>query len=99
MADICLIYAREDRRLVAALERILTNAGWSVWWDERIDEGHFDRNIERELAGAQCVIPVWSTHSVTKDWVRDEARYAREHNVPLIPVRLDLTTLPVGHGQ
>src|SRR5258706_5195956 len=99
MDDICILYASEDRQRVEELERALKNCGWDVWWDVRLPEGDFRSQIETELSGAGCVIPVWSTHSVSKAWVREEARYALDIPKPLLPVQIEPCVIPLGQGR
>ena len=89
MADVFLSYAADDRERVAPLVQALEHAGFSVWWDRRIDMGaSFDREIERELDAARSVLVVWSTQSVDSEWVRTEANEGLERGV-LIPLQID----------
>jgi hypothetical protein len=68
MADVFVSYASEDRERVAPIVEAIEQAGFSVWWDRRIGLGSsFDREIERELESAGCVIVVWSNRSVDSD--------------------------------
>jgi TIR domain len=64
MADVFVSYAREDRERVDPNVLALEDAGYSVWCDTRIGIGSsFDREIERELDDATCVVVVWSARS------------------------------------
>ena len=86
MSDIFVSYAREDKRIAKQIVDALKKAGWSVWWDPELQAGeHWDRAIETELANARCVVVIWSEHSVSKDWVLNEAMEAHEQR-KLIPV-------------
>jgi hypothetical protein len=61
MADVFFSYATEDRELLEPIVEATEKAGFSVWWDRRIGLGRsFDREIERELDAAACVIVVSS---------------------------------------
>ncbi len=96
MADIFLSYSSSDRAVVGKLVEAFEHRGFSVWWDTRIDLGtSFDKEIEKELEQAQCVIVVWSKRSVESDWVREEASEGLERGV-LVPVQLDDTRPPLG---
>ena len=65
-------YAREDRDRAAKLAVALEARGWSVWWDPKIQAGQsFDEIIERELAAADCVVVLWSKHSIASEWVKN----------------------------
>ena len=39
MSDIFLSYAREDKDKAAALAKILSEQGWSVWWEQEHTTG------------------------------------------------------------
>ena len=97
VADICIIYARPSRAVVRALYEILSPR-YSVWWDEQIHSGDYRTEIENQLKQAKCVIPVWCRASRDSQNVVDEADYARAHGVPLLPVRIDQTSAPLGFG-
>ena len=95
MSDIFFSYANEDRDRIEPLVRILENAGCSVWWDLHIGVGEqFDEVIENEIDAAQCVIVVWSKHSVGSRWVKTEAAEGNRRRI-LVPVRLDEVSLPL----
>ena len=89
MAQLFLSYAREDRECAELFARALSSRGWTVWWDRRIQVGRsFSEVIEHELEVAQCVIVLWSRHSVMSDWVQSEAAEAARRRV-LVPVRIE----------
>lgn len=89
MADVFVSYASEDRDRIAWIVDAIEQAGCSVWWDRRIGLGaSFDREIERELDAAACVVVIWSKHSIESEWVRNEAHEALERGV-LLPVSID----------
>jgi len=95
MADLFISYSRHDRDRVERLAEMLERAGWSVWWDRRIQAGNsFDKVIEAAIDEAKAVIVAWSQSSVASDWVRAEAAYAVDAG-KLIPVRLDAATPPL----
>jgi TIR domain len=97
MADICLIYARPSRVIVKALYDVLSRR-YSVWWDEKIHSGDYRTEIERQLKHAKCVVPIWCGASRDSRNVVDEADYAREHGVALLPVRIEDVKPPLGFG-
>jgi len=94
MPDVFLSYAREDRERARVLARALESHGWSVWWDRKLVAGEaFDETIERQLATAKTVVVLWSEHSISSEWVRNEAA-AAERDV-LVPVLLDEVKQPL----
>ena len=54
--------------------------------------------IAEALAGARCVVVVWSRDSVASSWVREEADEGRKRGV-LIPVLIDEVSPPLGFGR
>lgn len=95
MADIFVSYASEDRERVAPIAAFLESQGWTVWWDRRLDAGtSFDREIERELDAASCVLVAWSRASIESDWVRTEAQEGMDRGV-LVPILLDSVRPPL----
>ena len=95
MPDVFLSYAREDRERARVLAHALESDGWSVWWDRKMVAGEtFDETIERQLATANSVVVLWSEHSISSEWVRNEASAASERDV-LVPVLLDDVKQPL----
>ncbi len=95
MADIFISYAREDVAVADALARVLEQHGWSVWWDRRVHVGQsFDREIEQAIDDARCVVVLWSRHSVSSAWVRNEAGAGAERGI-LAPALLEEVKLPL----
>lgn len=95
MPDVFLSYAREDRERASVLARALESDGWSVWWDRKMVAGEaFDETIERQLATANSVVVLWSEHSISSEWVRNEAAAASERDV-LVPALLDDVKQPL----
>jgi hypothetical protein len=98
VSDIFISYAREDSSHVQRLADALSCRGWSVWRDLQIPTGSTFRHvITQELANSQCVVVVWSRHSVTSNWVCEEADEGRKRGV-LIPVLIDEVSPPLGFG-
>ena len=82
MVDIFVSYASEDRELVRPIVQALTDVGWSVWWDREIGAGTaFDREIEKAIDSAKCIVVVWTENSVESEWVRTEANEGLEKNI------------------
>ncbi len=100
MADIFIGYASEDRSRVKPLAEALEAQGWSVWWDwKSIPVGKTWRQaIEEGLEAARSVLVLWSSKSISKDWVIDEADFGKERK-NLVPVIIDDVRPPIGHRQ
>lgn len=96
MGDIFISYASQDRPKAQALAQALEQHGWSVWWDRTIPTGkRFEQVIQEALAGARCVMVLWSKQSVTSDWVVEEAEEGRKRHI-LVPVFIEDVLPPMG---
>lgn len=95
MTDVFISYASEDRESAARLASALETRGWSVWWDRKIIIGQsFDQAIERALENAKSIVVLWSKHSISSEWVKNEAALAVERGV-LVPALIDSVMLPL----
>ncbi len=99
MADIILSYASEDRERVRPLIEALEADGFSVWWDRSMHAGTtYDREIETAISESECMVVVWSAHSVDSEYVRSEVEEgARRNN--LVPVLIDDILPPLAHRR
>lgn len=93
--DVFLSYAREDTTAACELVRVLEDEGWTTWWDREIKPGQdFELEIDMALAQSKVVVVLWSNFSVSSNWVRNEAKEAKEQN-KIIPVLLDDSRVPL----
>lgn len=98
MSQVFISYASEDRPWVESFARTLEKQGWTVWWDRQIPTGQtYDNIIWSALQAAACVVVVWSSHSIGKEWVREEASDAKKRNI-LLPIRIEDVQPPFGFG-
>lgn len=99
MADIFISYKREDKHLAEDVIHRLKEAGFSVWYDDRITpHSSWDETIEREIAAAKAVVVLWTTRSVASEWVRTEADYAKTHG-KIVPVMLEDSAVPLAYRR
>ncbi len=95
MVDVFVSYASEDRDRVHGLVRDIEAFGCSVWWDRQIAGGAaFDREIEKAIDDAHCIVVVWSANSVESEWVRTEANEGLEKG-NLVPVAIEAVRPPL----
>lgn len=95
MADIFLSYTKADRTRAQAVVGALEEAGFSVWWDDRLTPLQtWDKLIEREIADAKAVLVLWTKASHQSDSVRSEATFGKE-NGKLVQARLEDCTTPL----
>ncbi|GLQ21487.1 TIR domain-containing protein [Algimonas porphyrae] len=92
-------YSRQDQAQALPIIQAIEAAGYSVWWDGMLEGGtSFLETTEAALERAKAVVVLWSRHSVTSHWVRDEATSGRERE-RMIPLTLDGTMPPLGFRQ
>jgi len=98
MSDIFISYKKTDHARVRPIVDLLQEAGWSVWWDTRLNVGEqWDVTIERAITSAGCVVVVWSAESIDSYWVSVEGSVGRERGV-LIPVLIQGASPPFGYN-
>ncbi|MGA1342840.1 MAG: TIR domain-containing protein [Hyphomonas sp.] len=99
MADVFLSYARVDRELAERIKTGLEAAGLSVFFDvEGLDGGDvFPDVLDREVKGAGAVISLWSPHSLSRPWVKQECSIGlkRKCLIPLAIAPLGDLDVPV----
>lgn len=99
MSQIFLSYSSLDRERVLTLVKALQDDGYTVWWDREIRPGpSFDREIEREIGEAGCIVVVWSESSVESEWVRAEVEEGARRGL-LVPVLIDDVLPPLAHRR
>lgn len=99
MSQIFLSYSSNDRERVIPLVHALQEDGYTVWWDREIRPGpSFDREIEREISEAGCIVVVWSANSVESEWVRAEVEEGARRGL-LVPVLIDEVLPPLAHRR
>lgn len=89
-------YSHEDKPTAKQLAEALSQRGYEVFWDAKIPTGEtFDTFIFENLQGSNAVIVLWSKNSVSSDYVKEEAEYAKNRR-RLVPLNIDGTELPFG---
>ena len=95
MSDLFISYASADRERAKLFADVLSEQGWSVWWDRAIPAGRqFDEVIEEALDAAKCVVVLWSQASVASTWVKTEAAEAMRRKA-LIPALIEDVKIPL----
>lgn len=96
MADIFISYTREDLACARAIAHYLEHEGWTVFWDQTIPAGKTWREVVgKELAGAKCVLVLWSSSSIESRWVQEEADEGERRGI-LVPALLEDVLPPIG---
>ena len=96
MRKLFVSYSRNDKAVAQRVAHALSTQGYDVFWDAEIPPGQkFDTYIFSQLEQSDAVIVLWSTSSISSDYVKEEAEYAKMNSV-LVPVRIDEVALPFG---
>ncbi len=99
MADIFLSYSREDQARARTIATALSAAGFNVFWDTEIPPGKSWADVlEQKLSESKAAIVLWSKTSVASQWVREEARMARDRG-KLLPILIEECSPPFGFGE
>ena len=94
MTDIFISYSSKDTEKVRKLASILTDLGWSVWWDKKIPPGKtFDEVIVTALKNSKCILVIWTKNSVKSEWVKNEAAEGFSQK-SLVPILLEDVDIP-----
>ena len=89
-ADVFMSYARKDIDRARLIKDRLEELGLTVFFDvEGLDSGDvFPDVLDREVKSAGAIVGVWSTHSLTRPWVKIECDIGRARGV-LVPVQIE----------
>ena len=98
MTDIFLSYSRKDKEPAQQIANALEALGHHIWWDEHLIPGEaFRAAIRQKLDEVDCVLVLWSRHSVESEWVQAEAGLAHDRGM-LIPAKLEDVEPPMPFG-
>lgn len=98
MADVFVVYAREDRAKAEKLVECMCKK-MSVWWDDALT-GDFRIAIPNEIANAKCVVALFSKASVRKTGsVGEDLEVAKRNKKTIIPLQLEECDPIYGFGN
>jgi hypothetical protein len=87
MGQIFISYSSADGEFAGRLAGAFAEQGWSVWWDKQIPPGmDYAQVIESAVNEAQCIIVLWSRHSIGSRWVHTEAAAGADRNVVITAI-------------
>lgn len=96
MSRVFLSYAREDQAMAQRIVEALAREGLDAWWDHEIPPGRsWDEVIGGRIASASVIVALWSSSSITSNFVKEEAQLAYDAG-KLLPVRIDDVEPPMG---
>lgn len=99
MAEVFISYSVSNRPQAQMLVDALRADGFAVWWDQDIPmEADWPEAIAAALAAAKAVVVCWSSASVVRPNVREEARRARARGL-LLQVYLEECEPPLFFGE
>ena len=100
MKDIFVSYSRKDSAIAKKFRDVLTEEGWSVFWDVEILPGQaWSDQLEAKLNDCKCIVVLWSEHSLQSDYVKEEAAIGKSGK-KLVPIMIgaDISP-PFGFGM
>ena len=100
MKDIFISYSRKDTAIAEKFIDLLTDEGWSVFWDVEILPGKaWSDTLEEKLNNCKCIVVLWSTNSMGSDYVKEEAALGKNAS-KLVPIMIeDGISPPFGFGM
>jgi len=97
VAQVFISYKSSERNEVAKIAVGLQGSGFTVWWDHALLGGQdYSTVIDREIAAAKVVMPIWSKESIKSRWVSAEAERGWDK---LFPVRIDDVQPPLPYNK
>lgn len=99
MADICIIYARQDAATIPPALEVLLSPDWTVWWDGHIIDGDYRAEIDIAIRTCHVLIPIWSGEATLNRHMHDELRIAKDAGVSIVPLRIHAADAPMGYGS
>ncbi|HJZ04790.1 MAG TPA: toll/interleukin-1 receptor domain-containing protein [Patescibacteria group bacterium] len=97
MADICVIFATEDKELVNKLVFLLREH-WEVWWSGDISQGDWEPEVLRNITNSTAVVPVFSRHTQQKKIFKDELKITQGLDKFIFPFFIENVDPPLGFG-
>ena len=83
MAELCVVYLKEDEAVVERLVELLRR-NWDVWWARDIAHGDWEEAVRAEIPKSLALVPVLSQHTKAErnTILKDEMRYAKKQKKP-----------------
>lgn len=98
-ASVFVSYSRVDQKAALPVIQALEAAGYTVWWDGKLEGGErYLKTTEEALENARAVVVLWSKDSTGSHWVHDEAMRGRDRR-RLVPLAIDGSQPPLGFRQ
>ncbi len=97
MTTIFLSYTNDDRVCADQIRQGLEAAGYTVWREPDYPtprDASYPYVIENAILGSAAVIVLWSHSASSFAWLKRHILIAQRFFKPLVPVRLDQTSLP-----
>src|SRR2546427_3933087 len=97
MTTIFLSHAGGDHACANEMRQGLETAGYTVWREPDYPtarDASYPYVIENAILGSAAVVVLWSHGAASFAWVKRQILIAQRFFKPLVPVRLDETSLP-----
>ncbi len=100
MAELCVVYLKEDEAVVERLVELLRR-NWDVWWARDIAHGDWEEAVRAEIPKSSALVPVLSQHAKAErnTILKDEMRFAKKYGKPILPFLIGPADIPFGFGD
>jgi len=90
MSHIFISYSHSDSVYAHKLAKALKRAGFSVWIDEKIEEGEqWFTTITKAITDSAAIIVIMSSQAEESEWVQKEILLAKREEKPIFPLLLE----------
>lgn len=92
-----ICYSHRDVSIVEKEAEWLRRQGFRLWYDDNIAAGHpWSEELAESIAGASAVLYFLSKHSAGSSYCIDELHFAKDRNIPIVPIEIEPVKLSPG---
>ncbi len=89
-------YSHKNRSQLQQVRSMLQKRGIRFWYDRGLSSGvDFSQEIASHLEHAACCLLLLSPEAVESDFVKDEIHFAKNHRIPIHPLKLEEFKEPI----
>lgn len=82
---------KDDQELVHQISENLEKEGLTVMWDQKFSVGTgFHEQIKNFIKYSHVFLPIVTKSSSERGWVHQEIGYAVAHNIPILPLAIEM---------
>jgi hypothetical protein len=91
MRHIFVSYSSKDEAIVQQIVKKLLERGLPLWIDVRnlVSGDDWEKSIRDAINHASVILVMMSPNASHSEWVMEETKTARQHNIAILPVVID----------